>query len=67
MLHLKFTFPVGGTDPDVVTVAVQVTDSPYMLGFRLERRVVAVADLVVEFTTWRSAGEVLAAKLASPG
>jgi hypothetical protein len=67
MLHVNFTVPVGVTEPDVVTVAVNVTFCPYTDGFRLEARVVAVADLVVELTTCRSPGEVLPAKLASPG
>jgi len=46
--QVKFTFPVGGTDPEVVTVAVQVTFCPYTDGFRLEKSVVWVTDLVVE-------------------
>ena len=37
-----------------------------MDGFRLEVREVEVADLVVEFTTCRSPGELLAAKPESP-
>lgn len=38
-----------------------------MEGLRLEASVVEVVDLVVELTTCRSPGEVLAAKMESPG
>jgi hypothetical protein len=38
-----------------------------MDGFRLEANAVEVADFVVLLTTCRRPGEVLAAKLVSPG
>jgi len=63
---MNLTFPVGGTLPKVVTVAVHVTFWPKMEGFRLETSVVAVANWLLVSTDCRSPGDVLAAKLASP-
>jgi hypothetical protein len=49
-----------------VEVAVKVTDCPTVEGFREDATVVAVAAVPPTFTTCVNAGEVLAAKLASP-
>jgi len=60
---LNVTVPVGVPLYCGTTVAVKVTDSPTVRGFTDETSVVIVAAW---FTTWFSAGEVLAAKFVSP-
>lgn len=60
----KTTFPVGALGPVELTVAVSVTDCPYVDGFRLEVRLVDVEYL---FTTCANPAEVLALKEESPG
>jgi hypothetical protein len=62
---LNRTFPVGVTEPDDVTFAVQLTFCPE--GFRLEVSEVDVVYLLVGFTTCLSTGDVLAPKVESPG
>jgi hypothetical protein len=57
---LKVTVPVP---PEGVTVAVNVTDCPKVVG--LADEVIAVV-VVATSTTWTTAGEVLAEKLLSP-
>ena len=58
---LNVTLPVGVAPP--VTVAVNVTDCPTIEGFKLETKAVVVG---VPFTTWITAGEVLAIWIVSP-
>jgi hypothetical protein len=41
---LKLSVPVGGSVPAVVTVAVKVTATPSIAGFKLELSVVVVAE-----------------------
>jgi hypothetical protein len=58
------TVPVAGPEPDPgVTVAVKVTDWPVLEGLGLD---VSAVLLERRFTTWLTAGDVLALKLASP-
>jgi len=59
---LKVTVPVG-VPPLEVTVAVNVTEAPYVDGFREEATAV---ELVALFTVSVSAGEVLPVKLVAP-
>jgi hypothetical protein len=59
----KVMLPVGGSDPEVVTVAVKVTDWPASAGFTLEARAVCVGARKI---SCRIIGETLAARVASP-
>ena len=60
------TMPLG-VPPLPLTVAVKVTDCPALLGLAEEASVtVAAAALAPAATVWVSAGEVPAAKFASP-
>jgi hypothetical protein len=60
---LNVTVPLGVPLYCGATVAMKVTDSPAVGVFTDETSVVVV---LARFTTWFSAGEVLAAKFASP-
>ena len=61
----KVTVPVGNPVPGdtAPTVAVNVTDSPDVLGLTLELKAVLV---LAWCTTWETADELLAMKFASP-
>ena len=65
---LKVTVPVGTPAPCGVTVAVNVTGCPEMLGFRLDARAVVVAALLtvsVKFCTAFGVVELLAVKVSA--
>jgi hypothetical protein len=55
-LRMKFTYPVGVAPMDGVTVAVNVTEAPYVDGFSEE---VSAVVVVGGFTTWRRGAEVV--------
>jgi hypothetical protein len=57
--------PVGVFEPLVATVAVNVTDDPYIDGLAPETTVVVVVASIA-LTVWISVADVLPASLASP-
>jgi hypothetical protein len=65
VLSLKVTVPVGVPDPGevTITVAVNVTDCPKIVGLAEETTLVVVSALL---TTWDRDAEVLVLKLVSP-
>ena len=62
--EVKLTVPVGAGDPDAVTVAVNVTDCPWVEGFWLEVTVVVAGGSVTVTVTLPLEGRSLA---PSPG
>src|ERR1700733_64120 len=63
-LDMNFTVPVGTTEPDEVTVAVQVTLCPKSAGFRLEIRAVDEVNLPTVVLFSKTPIEVWAQTLA---